>query len=473
MAVVEDETLARATVVAAAIQQARQCNSSRADILNRRLLDADAELFLAHGSVEPTTQHGRSRIAILSLLFNWPSTGGGIVHTAELARFLTTAGYEVCHFFAVYRRWQVGCVEAVLPYPAVAIEFDEAGWNRENIQCAFRQAVDEFVPDGVIITDSWNSKGLLASAVADYPYFIRLAAMECLCPLNNVRLLPGQRGRAVQCRKSQLATRDDCLHCVERNQHTSGWLHAAERELAGFTQPEFFTELKNVFANAEAILAVNPLIATLCEPYAREVQVIPSGFDARRFDNLKHRSFEDRPFRLLFAGLTGEYMKGFHVLLDACQKLWQQRQDFELHVTSDETMNDVPFVRMRGWQSQESLPSVMADGHAVIVPTIAQEALGRTAVEGMGAGRPVIASRIGGLPFVITHDVTGLLFEPEDVTGLVKCITRLMDHPNEALEMGTRGRSRFLAEHTWDTVIRDKYLPLFATLPTAAGRARQ
>jgi tetratricopeptide (TPR) repeat protein len=35
------------------------------------------------------------KVALVGFLFNWPSTGGGIVHTAELARFLAKAGYEV------------------------------------------------------------------------------------------------------------------------------------------------------------------------------------------------------------------------------------------------------------------------------------------------------------------------------------------------------------------------------------------
>ena len=45
------------------------------------------------------------RVAILSFLFNWPSTGGGNHHTAELAHFLGRAGYEVKHFFARYPGW--------------------------------------------------------------------------------------------------------------------------------------------------------------------------------------------------------------------------------------------------------------------------------------------------------------------------------------------------------------------------------
>jgi hypothetical protein len=44
------------------------------------------------------------RAAILSFLLNWPSTGGGNHHTAELAKFLALAGYEVKHFFARYCR---------------------------------------------------------------------------------------------------------------------------------------------------------------------------------------------------------------------------------------------------------------------------------------------------------------------------------------------------------------------------------
>ena len=73
---------------------------------------------------------GPVRVAILSFLFNWPSTGGGIVHTVELARFLARAGYDVRHFYARYPGWGVGRGRgAAAPYPSEALEFDEATWN--------------------------------------------------------------------------------------------------------------------------------------------------------------------------------------------------------------------------------------------------------------------------------------------------------------------------------------------------------
>ncbi len=54
---------------------------------------------------------GPTRIAVLSLLFNWPSTGGGNMHTAGLVEFLSRAGYDVRHFYAQYPAWGIGRVK--------------------------------------------------------------------------------------------------------------------------------------------------------------------------------------------------------------------------------------------------------------------------------------------------------------------------------------------------------------------------
>lgn len=456
------EFSSRSSRITRVIEAALTTPRLRADILNRRLLEADTIVEDCCSLSPPSLVEPPFRLAIVSLLFNWPSTGGGIVHTAELAEFLSRDGIDVCHFYAVFEPWGVGGVSESLPYNSCAIQFDELGWSRDSIQSAFRSAVTEFGPDAVIVTDSWNSKGMLAAAVSEFPYFIRLAALECLCPLNNVRLIPSRSGGVSQCHKTQLATRGACVTCVATNTHASGSLHAAERQLSGFDDPAFHDELLSVFANAQAILAVNPLIAVACEPFCSDVRVIPSGFDPERFTNLPHRAFGEGGYRILFAGLLTELMKGFHILFEACSRLWEQRRDFELVVTSATDQYDAPFLRYCGWQSQQELPSLMAQSDVVVVPTVAQEALGRTAVEAMGAGRPVIASRIGGLPYTITDRVTGLLFEPGDAGGLADCINEILSNSSLAASLGNAGRNRFLREYTWDHMIQTKYLPLFS-----------
>jgi hypothetical protein len=167
----------------------------------------------------------QKRLAIVSLLFNWPSTGGGTVHTAELGKFLGRAGYFVRHFYAQYAGWGVGNVTTETGVPSTPLSFDDTSWNIAEIQRRFRQAVDEFGPDFVIITDSWNSKPLLAEAMKGYRYFLRLAAQECLCPLNNVRLLIDDRGGGIACPRHQLASPHLCHDCVLRRQRFSGGLH--------------------------------------------------------------------------------------------------------------------------------------------------------------------------------------------------------------------------------------------------------
>ena len=48
------------------------------------------------------------KVAILSFLFNWPTTWGGNVHTQELAIFLGRAGYDVRHSDVDYAGWGIG-----------------------------------------------------------------------------------------------------------------------------------------------------------------------------------------------------------------------------------------------------------------------------------------------------------------------------------------------------------------------------
>ncbi|MEX1028260.1 MAG: glycosyltransferase family 4 protein [Candidatus Paceibacterota bacterium] len=435
-------------------------SASETDLLNWRLLNADLTCR-SRERPEPAPSRNPIRIAVASLLFNWPSTGGGIIHTAELAKFLSLSDFEVCHFYAKHEPWAIGHVEGRLPYASEPLEFSSDAWNAHEIRGRFREAVTRYAPDCVIVTDSWNSKLLLAEAVNEFPYFLRLAAMECLCPLNNVRLLLNSQGQPQQCRLTQFSDRPACVSCIETQSNSSGSLHRRERRLAGFERDDYGERLSGAFSQARAVLAVNRQVATLVEPYASDVRVIPSGFDEQRFVGLPKRAFGDKPFRLLFAGLTQEFMKGFHVLLEACRHLWRSRQDFELWVTDSHCQHSDPFLRCCGWQDQSQLPHTMAQCDAVVVPTIAQEALGRTAVEAMGAGRAVIASRLGGLPETVCEGLTGLLVDPADGYQLGEAINTLVESPAITARMGSNGRQRFAALFPWDVIIEKHYRPLF------------
>ncbi|HKI18929.1 MAG TPA: glycosyltransferase family 4 protein [Isosphaeraceae bacterium] len=127
------------------------------------------------------------------------------------------------------------------------------------------------------------------------------------------------------------------------------------------------------------------------------------------------------------------------------------------------------FTRAIGWQSQAELPRHYREADFCLVPTIAQDGLSITSVEAMAAEVPVIASRIGGVPFTVTDGVTGLLCEPGDPVDLAAKIARLLDDPELRHRMGVAGRRRFEADFTWETVIERYWRPLLKRRAAASS----
>jgi glycosyltransferase involved in cell wall biosynthesis len=446
-----------------------QCQAAR---LNLTLLEEMLAETGSGGEEAPAKSHATAvteqsaagRIAILSFFFNWPTSGGGNIHTAELALFLAKAGYSIRHFYPCYPAWGIGNVTAP-PFASEGLAFTDKDWNIPAIQSRLRQAVDAFRPDWVLITDSWNIKPHLVESMRGYPVFLRFQALECLCPLNNVRLLCDATGRFNQCPKQQLASPDACRDCLQQNGRQSGPLHKADRELAGVGTAEYHQLLLRSLQQAEAVLVLNPFTEAMLSPYARRACVVPWGMDPQRFPwpppaTEQARQQPERK-RVFMAAVIQEAMKGFHVLHEACARLWRKRQDFELVATGEPAGQIDEFTRFLGWVSQDELPRHYAETDITVVPTIAQEGLSRTSVEAMAAGRPVVASRIGGLPFTVADGATGLLCKPGDADDLASKLEVLLDDGELRQRMGLAGRRRFEREFAWDVVIEKHYRPLF------------
>jgi glycosyltransferase involved in cell wall biosynthesis len=78
------------------------------------------------------------------------------------------------------------------------------------------------------------------------------------------------------------------------------------------------------------------------------------------------------------------------------------------------------------------------------------EGMARVLLEAMGAGRPVISSAVGGIPYYIEHGTTGLLFESENVDQLAAHLARLLDDHEYAAELGENAR-RHVRENLSET----------------------
>jgi glycogen(starch) synthase len=116
-----------------------------------------------------------------------------------------------------------------------------------------------------------------------------------------------------------------------------------------------------------------------------------------------------------------------------------------------------------GWVPPERVPALINTATVVVMPSRWREAFGLVALQAAQMGRPVIATRVGGLPEVVVHQQTGLLVEKDDSRGLADALAFLLGHPTAAEAMGRAGRERALAVFSWPRHL-DAYDALYRDL---------
>ena len=94
---------------------------------------------------------------------------------------------------------------------------------------------------------------------------------------------------------------------------------------------------------------------------------------------------------------------------------------------------------LMGWRVD--IQRIMRSLDLLVLPSL-HEAFGIVLVEGMAAGKPVIAYAVGGVPEIVVDGVSGCLIPPGDVTRLMRTVRRLLSHPEERERLGRTGQAR-------------------------------
>ena len=98
-------------------------------------------------------------------------------------------------------------------------------------------------------------------------------------------------------------------------------------------------------------------------------------------------------------------------------------------------------LRLLGHLPDATLAALRARAAVVIVPSLFVEHFGYAVAEALLDARPVVAARIGALPELVEHEVTGLLAAPGDAEGLAAAVARALADP-AAARWGEAGRER-------------------------------
>lgn len=101
-------------------------------------------------------------------------------------------------------------------------------------------------------------------------------------------------------------------------------------------------------------------------------------------------------------------------------------------------------IELPGWVDGDAKARLLARAGIFVLPS-RFEGLPMALLEAQAAGLPVVATRVGGIPQVVTDDDNGRLSEPDDVASLVAALGPLLDDSARAARMGARGRERVLA----------------------------
>src|SRR5882762_3073788 len=295
------------------------------------------------------------------------------------------------------------------------------------------------------------------------------------------------------------------VHFANRAAHTAMFL----KEISGIPfsvtahGQDFMKDLGNddllreICAAAEFVAAETnysrDLLRQRCPDSAAKIHRVYNGMDLTRFPEEAARpagpsrtGIAPYPVRIISIGRLVAF-KGFEYLIDACAELARRGLNFTCEIIGDGPLRGDLEARIRklklsdrvhllGSLSQGAVLEKLgaADIFALASVTDAQGAsdvFPTVIIEAMAAARPVVSTRVAGIPESVVDGETGLLVPPEDTMALAEALGRLIQDAKLRSHYGRAGRERieqhFRIEHTVAPLIE-----LFEKTPAASqGKA--
>jgi len=262
----------------------------------------------------------------------------------------------------------------------------------------------------------------------------------------------------------------DIAHLHTKRAHVlSIWLPRSERHprrvvtrRMDYAEPKSWYTRYLYNRQADGVVAISRairdgLVRAGVEP--GKIRLIHSGIDPAGYDRPRVGTGE----KVVVGSLARlEERKGHRFLLEAAASLKARGLKLRYRIAGDGPFrrrleelaarlglgDDVSFL---GFVSD--IPEFLATIDLFVMASLS-EGLGVAALEAMAAGKPVIATRAGGLPESVLDGVTGILVPPQDAGALTEAIGRLARAPELALGMGRRGRERVMEHFTMTQMAR-------------------
>lgn len=206
-------------------------------------------------------------------------------------------------------------------------------------------------------------------------------------------------------------------------------------------------------------------------------RLIPYGVDTGRFrpdealgqqEKSRLGMPMDAPVVLALGRLV--YKKGFEYLVRAMPRLLEQSPDLRVVIAGGGALEEElrhlardlgvePHLLLPGSVPWEETVRYLNLADVFVVPSVHDQegnvdGLPNTALEAMACGKPLVASRVAGIPEVVRDGENGLLVEEKNPAHLAEAIARLLGSPDLAQRMGQANRAKIEQELTWRSVAK-------------------
>lgn len=133
------------------------------------------------------------------------------------------------------------------------------------------------------------------------------------------------------------------------------------------------------------------------------------------------------------------------------------REDLMAQIRSEtERFGLQDHVLMVGWASREDLVTFYHACDFFILPAIHvpgdMEGFGIVLLEANAAGKPVVATTVGGIPDAVENGGSGILVEPENWTAITRSVLHLLRNDEDRKKLGKQGRLRAESEFDWKVI---------------------
>jgi glycosyltransferase involved in cell wall biosynthesis len=154
--------------------------------------------------------------------------------------------------------------------------------------------------------------------------------------------------------------------------------------------------------------------------------------------------------------------KGHTVLIEAFKLLKEKIKDAKLVIVGEGYLYDELFRRVgnnglrdsvlfTGFQMDVS--EIIATFDVAVLPSFF-EGMGRVILEAMAMEKPIVASRVGGIPDLIDQGINGLLVRPGDARELADALERVLSDNGLAKKLGKEGRKKIKDQFSADVMVR-------------------